>query len=285
MFITRNFKFTSARSISSYLTSFKRGYSSFNHEEVHKFSQLSQHWWDVNGPFKPLHAMNPARVSYISQMYSDLTKNYSYKNKKDLWNQSSESLSTAKIVDVGCGGGLLLGGNVLGIDASAENIHCAQEHAKDLLSGSEKPQLEYQNILAEDLVAKENQFDIVVSSEVIEHVNNYKLFLDSLTKLTRKNGLLVISTINRTILGKLLCVTLPEHILGMVPKGTHDFTKFIEPNEISSYLNRSGFKVVDISGLIYNPFANNWCVTPSNIGPFIDVTVQANYILAAVKVE
>ncbi|PVZ99086.1 hypothetical protein BB558_004912 [Smittium angustum] len=264
-----------------------KSYSSINQEEVLKFSENSQSWWDPKGPFMPLHSMNPSRVEYIRNIW----KNLKYKTLSDQdYNKNPAPFSGSKIVDVGCGGGLLseslsrLGGQVLGVDASPENIGIARAHM--LLDPSFVDgvfSLDYIESTAEKLVEEKKTFDLVTSVEVIEHVENYHEFLKSLADLTSPGGLLVMSTINRTILGRLLCVAIPEYLLNVVPRGTHDYEKFVKPEEISRVLEQVGLKVVDVTGIWYKPISNTWKLQHRNVGPFSDAGIQSNYLISAVK--
>ena len=239
--------------------------TTINKEEIQKFSKLSDEWWDVDGKFKPLHMFNPIRIEYITE---NIKKHY--KIKKD----SANFLKGLNILDIGCGGGLIsepmarLGANVTGIDASEKNVKIAKLH-------SEKNGLEinYINTSPEKL-NEQAKFDIILNLEIIEHVNDVNLYIKSCNKLLKKNGLMFTATLNRSFMSYIKAIIGAEYILRWLPIGTHDWNKFIKPEELEKLLNLEKFSTVDIKGLNFNPFLNKW--KKSN-------NLSVNYIISSVK--
>ncbi len=237
--------------------------TTINKEEIQKFSMLADEWWDVEGKFKPLHMFNPARIEYILNICSSY-----FKVNKNL------PLKNLKILDVGCGGGLIsepmcrLGAEVTGIDASLKNINVAKAHAhKNNLD------INYLNKLPEHMDQKEN-FDIILNLEVVEHVEDLNLYLKSCFDLLKKDGVMFTATINRTLSSYIKAIIGAEYILRWLPVGTHDWNKFLRPEELEKKLNDLGFSTKDISGLSFNPFLKNWKRTRD---------LSVNYIIAASK--
>ncbi|KAJ2144453.1 Hexaprenyldihydroxybenzoate methyltransferase, mitochondrial [Coemansia sp. RSA 564] len=250
--------------------------NSVSESEVSKFAQLSDSWWDPHGPFKYLHTMNVPRIQFIRSRILDLQRSL----------QSQGELSNLRAIDVGCGGGLAseslarLGMRVVGVDAAHENISMARVHQ---LRDPMLTNLEYKHTTAEQLVAQHEQFDIVVSLEVIEHVTHAFEFIKSLVRLTRPGGLIVVSTMNRTLVSWLVDVIVPEYVMGSVPRGTHDVAKFVPPEKLSEMFGACGAETVDVQGLVLDPLRNVCTLVPRDFGLLRNVGVQANYILAARK--
>jgi 2-polyprenyl-6-hydroxyphenyl methylase/3-demethylubiquinone-9 3-methyltransferase len=196
--------------------------TTINEEEIQKFSDLADEWWDVDGKFKPLHMFNPIRIEYI---LDEISKHLKINKDKNL-------LNNLEILDIGCGGGLIsepmarLGGNVTAIDASAKNIKIASLHSKE-----SDLNINYINKSPEQLNEKE-KFDIILNLEVVEHVDNLDLYLESCSKLLKKNGLMFTATINRTLTSYVKAIIGAEYILKWLPIGTHDWNKFIKPEEL-----------------------------------------------------
>ena len=223
--------------------------STINKEEIQKFSRLADEWWDVNGKFKPLHMFNPIRIKYITE---NIKKEY--RIPKDKFN----FLQGLNILDIGCGGGLIseplarLGANVTGIDASEKNINVAKLHSKK--SGLD---IKYLNISPEKLDAFE-KFDVILNLEIVEHVDNVNLYIQSCFKLLKKRGIMFTATLNRSFTSYIKAIIGAEYILRWLPIGTHDWNKFIKPEELEKLLVQEKFSTLDIKGLKYNPFLNKW---------------------------
>ena len=239
--------------------------STINKAEIQKFSRLADEWWDVNGKFKPLHMFNPIRIEYITEKIK-----IHYKLKKD----KSNYLEGLNILDIGCGGGLIsepmarLGASVTGIDASEKNINIAKLHSK-----KNGLKINYLNTSPENLEHIE-RFDIILNLEIVEHVNNVNLYIKSCYKLLRKNGLMFTATLNRSFISYIKAIIGAEYILRWLPIGTHDWNKFIKPEELEKFLSDEKFSTIDIKGLKFNPFLKKW--TESN-----DLSV--NYIISSLK--
>jgi 2-polyprenyl-6-hydroxyphenyl methylase/3-demethylubiquinone-9 3-methyltransferase len=239
--------------------------STINKDEINKFSKIADEWWDINGKFKPLHMFNPIRIEYIL----DIALNYFKidKNKKF-------PLKNLKILDIGCGGGLIsepmsrLGAKVTGIDASDKNIQVAKLHAKN-----NNLKINYLNTTPENL-DQHNEFDIILNLEVVEHVENLDLYLSSCFKLLKKNGIMFTATINRTLTSYVKAIVGAEYVLRWLPIGTHDWNKFIKPEELEKKLTDLNFSITDLSGLNYNPIFQEWKRTKD---------VSVNYIISAEK--
>ncbi|KAJ2476275.1 Hexaprenyldihydroxybenzoate methyltransferase, mitochondrial [Coemansia sp. RSA 2131] len=245
--------------------------------EVSKFARISDSWWDPRGPFKYLHTMNAPRIQFIRSRILDLQRSH---------NSRLSDLNKLRAVDVGCGGGLAseslarLGMHVVGVDAAEENISMAREHQqRDPMLVN----LEYRHATAEQLVEQREEFDVVVSLEVIEHVTSAFEFVRSLVRLARPGGLVVVSTMNRTVVSWLVDVVVPEYVMGSVPRGTHDVAKFVPPHELREMLDACGAETVDVQGLVLDPIRNVCNLVPRDFGLVRNVGVQANYILAARK--
>ena len=239
--------------------------TTINIEEIQKFSKLAEEWWDVNGKFKPLHMFNPIRIRYIT----DTIKNH-LNIKKDKVNY----LQGLSVLDIGCGGGLIsepisrLGAKVTGIDASEKNINVAKLHSKK--SGLN---INYINTPPENLEAEE-KFDIILNLEIVEHVDNVNLYINSCYKLLKKNGLMFTATINRSLISYIKAIIGAEYVLRWLPVGTHDWNKFIKPEELEDYLFKEKFSTLDITGLKFNPFINKWKTSKD---------LSVNYIITSLK--
>ena len=239
--------------------------TTINKEEIQKFSKLAEEWWDVNGKFKPLHMFNPIRIKYIT----DTIKNH-LNIKKDEVNY----LEGLSILDIGCGGGLIsepisrLGAKVTGIDASEKNINIAKLHSKK--SGLN---INYINTPPENLEADE-KFDIILNLEIVEHVDNVNLYINSCYRLLKKNGLMFTATINRSLTSYIKAIIGAEYVLRWLPVGTHDWNKFLKPEELEDYLLKEKFSTLDITGLKFNPFINKWKISKD---------LSVNYIITSLK--
>ena len=239
--------------------------TTINKEEIQKFSNLADEWWDVNGKFKPLHMFNPIRIEYI---LSEISKHFKIDGKK------KSILDNLKILDIGCGGGLIsepmarLGGNVTGIDASEKNIKIASLH-----SNKSNLKINYINSSPEQLIEKE-KYDIILNLEVVEHVDNLDLYLKSCSNLLKKNGLMFTATINRTLTSYIKAIVGAEYILRWLPIGTHDWNKFIKPKELQKKLIDKDFSKNDVKGLEFNPISRKWKKSDN---------LSVNYIISSIK--
>jgi 2-polyprenyl-6-hydroxyphenyl methylase/3-demethylubiquinone-9 3-methyltransferase len=239
--------------------------STINKDEINKFSKIADEWWDIDGKFKPLHMFNPIRIEYIL----DIASNY-YKIDKN----KKLPLKNLKILDIGCGGGLIsepmsrLGAEVTGIDASYKNIEVAKIHAK-----KNYLKINYLNTVPENL-DMQNKFDIILNLEVVEHVENLDLYLSSCFKSLKKNGIMFTATINRNLTSYIKAIVGAEYILKWLPIGTHDWNKFIKPEELEKKLTDLDFSITDSTGLDYNPIFREWKRTKN---------MSVNYIISAKK--
>ena len=223
--------------------------TTINKEEIQKFSRLAEEWWDVNGKFKPLHMFNPIRIEYIIE---------NIKNHFNIQKNKVNFLDGLKILDIGCGGGLIsepmarLGADVTGIDASEKNIKVAKLHSK-----KNGLQIKYINTSPENLNDFE-KFDIILNLEIVEHVDNVDLFIKSCYKLLKKNGIMFTATLNRSFTSYIKAIIGAEYLLRWLPIGTHDWNKFIKPEELEKILYQQKFSTIDIKGLQFNPLTNKW---------------------------
>lgn len=240
--------------------------STIDADEVARFSAMADEWWDPTGKFKPLHKFNPIRLGYIRDK---LCEHFSRDPR------SLTPLDGLTLLDVGCGGGLIseplarMGATVTGIDASEQNIGTARAHAER--SGVA---VDYRSTTAEDLTAAGEAFDIVLSLEVVEHVADVDLFLDSCTALVRDGGAMTLATLNRTPKAFMFGIVGAEYVMRWLPRGTHDWKKFVRPSELARGLRRNRIDVTDVSGLSFNPLTDEWRVSND---------VSVNYILFGTK--
>ena len=239
--------------------------STINKEEIQKFSKLADEWWDVNGKFKPLHMFNPIRIEYMKEK---IIQHFKIKEEKE------NIFNGLNILDIGCGGGLIsepftrLGGEVTGIDASDKNIKIARTH-------SEKNNLKinYINKSPEQL-ENTKKFDVILNLEIVEHVENVGLYIKSCSNLLKKNGIMFTATLNRSLMSYLKAIVGAEYILRWLPIGTHDWNKFLKPEELEKLLLNEKFYTLDIKGLEFNPLFNKWKKTNN---------LSVNYIICSSK--
>lgn len=235
--------------------------------EVAKFEAMAAEWWDPNGKFKPLHQMNPCRLDYI-------TTQIAAEFGRDL--RQPRPFAGLRLLDIGCGGGLLsepmarLGATVVGADAAARNIPVAQLHAEQ--SGLT---IDYRNVAAEDLAAAGEQFDVVLNMEVIEHVSDPLAYLTACQHLLKPGGLMICSTLNRNPKSFMMAIVGAEWVMRWLPKGTHDWAKFITPEELYDLITRAGLDPVDRKGMVFNPLGWSWSLS--------DRDLSCNYVTASVK--
>ena len=235
--------------------------------EVDKFEAMAAEWWDTDGKFKPLHMLNPTRLDYIvdqiaAEFARDITTDKPFKG--------------LKILDIGCGGGLLsepmarLGADVVGADAAERNIPVAQIHAQQ--SGLE---IDYRHTSAEKITESGDTFDVILNMEVIEHVADPLGFLTACRQLLKPNGLMICSTINRNPKSYLMAIIGAEHIMRWLPKGTHDWSKFITPDELFDLIKNSGLNPVDRKGFVFNPLKWDWSNSNNDL--------SVNYVTASIN--
>jgi len=219
-------------------------------EEVARFAKLGGEWWDPHGPFKPLHRINPVRLTYLRDQ---LCAHFGRDPKQ------GKSLEGLSLLDIGCGGGLVceplarLGAKVTGIDPGAESIDAAKAHA-----AAGGLAIDYQAATAEELAARGQSYDAVLLLEVVEHVPDVPALLKAIAPLVRPGGLMILSTLNRTLKAYALAIVGAEYILRWLPIGTHQWERFVTPGELRSALAGAGLMLTDTTGMIYDPFADEW---------------------------
>lgn len=221
--------------------------------EVEKFTAMAESWWDPAGKFRPLHRLNPVRVSYIRDKSS---AHFGANPEKP------QPLHGLDLIDIGCGGGLLsepmarLGATVTGVDATPRNVEVARLHAEQ--TGT---RITYLNCAAEDLVAQGRQFDIVLAMEIIEHVADVDAFLGACSKLLKPHGLLFLATMSRTVKSYAMAIVGAEYVLKWLPKGTHDWNRFIRPSEMARGLRHHGLAITELTGVSYSPLKDSFSLS------------------------
>ncbi len=224
--------------------------STIDADEVAKFSAIAAEWWDPDGKFRPLHKFNPVRLAYIREKICQ----HFDRGQNDL--RPFEGL---RLLDIGCGGGLLcepmtrLGADVLGADASQRNIHTASVHATEM-----DLDIDYRCVTSEELAQQGETFDIVLNMEVVEHVADVDLFVTSCASMVRPGGVMIMATLNRTLKAFALAIVGAEYVLGWLPKGTHQWEKFVTPEELATAVTSAGLEIAERKGVVYNPFADAW---------------------------
>ena len=228
--------------------------STINKREIDKFSKMADEWWNPEGKFKPLHNFNPIRIQYIKE---NLISHFKIKKKKI-------PLKNIKILDIGCGGGLLsepmsrLGAKVTGIDASEKNIKIANAHLK-----KSKLKINYICSSPEKLKTKE-RFDVILNMEIVEHVEDVELFIRKSSELLKKNGLMFVATLNKTLKSYVFAIVGAEYILRWLPIGTHEWEKFIEPYKLIEYGKKNSLKLNKINGIKFDLLNNKWSISEDN---------------------
>lgn len=237
--------------------------------EVAKFQAMAAEWWDPNGKFKPLHMLNPCRLDYItSQIAAEFDRDLA----------GPLPFKGLRILDIGCGGGLLsepmarLGAEVVGADAAERNIPVAQVHAEE-----QGLTIDYRHTTAEAMVAEGERFDAVLNMEVVEHVSDPLAYLTACHDLLMPGGLMTCSTINRNPKSFMMAIVGAEHVMRWLPKGTHEWSKFITPDELYDLLRKSGLDPVDRKGFVFNPVAWSWRLS--------DRDLSVNYVTTSVRPE
>ena len=228
--------------------------STINKTEINKFNKLAAEWWNPEGSFKPLHKFNPIRIKYIKD---NIIQHFNIKSK-------NMPLKNINILDIGCGGGLIsvpmkkLGANVVGIDASLKNINIAKTHSK-------KNNLKIKYICSSPEKLKINKkFDVLLMLEIVEHVDDINLFVKKSSKFLKKNGLMFIATLNKTLKSYIFAIVGAEYILNWLPIGTHDWEKFVRPEDLISIAKNYKLNLKDLSGLNFNPLIDRWNLTSDN---------------------
>jgi 2-polyprenyl-6-hydroxyphenyl methylase/3-demethylubiquinone-9 3-methyltransferase len=238
--------------------------STLDQSEIERFAALAGEWWDPNGKFRPLHQLNPTRLTYIRDRLCE----HFGRDRKAL-----DSLRDLAVLDVGCGGGLLceplarLGAQVTGLDPAQATIAAAQRHAS-----SQNLDIRYRAARVEDLAAEPDRFDAVLVMEVVEHVPDVPAFLKTCAGLLKPAGQMILSTINRTLKSYMLAIVGAEYVLRWLPVGTHQWDRFVTPAELAAALEPSGLAIEDTTGMIYSPLADEWRLSGD---------VDVNYLAAA----
>jgi 2-polyprenyl-6-hydroxyphenyl methylase/3-demethylubiquinone-9 3-methyltransferase len=238
--------------------------NSINKKEIEKFSKIAKEWWNPNGKFKPLHNFNPIRIKYIKE---NIIKDFNIKS-------SDRPFKNIDLLDIGCGGGLLsepmcrLGANVVGIDASKKNIEIAKFHAK-----KNRLKINYKTTSPEKLKTKK-KFDVILNMEIIEHVEDVDFFIKESSKLLKKNGLMFIATLNKTLKSYVFAIIGAEYILKWLPIGTHDWEKFIKPDDLVNISKKNNLILKKLDGMEFNLLRNSWKVSND---------VSVNYIVKLIK--
>ena len=238
--------------------------NTINKKEIEKFSKIAEEWWNPDGKFKPLHKFNPIRITYIK---NNIISSFKQENKK-------KPLEGTRILDIGCGGGLLsepmcrLGANVTGIDASQKNINIAKLHAK-----KGKLNINYICTSPEKMNTKK-KFDVILNMEIIEHVEDVNFFIESCTALLKKNGIMFVATLNKTLKSYIFAIVGAEYIMRWLPIGTHEWEKFVKPNELINITKQKGLKLKKLDGMKYNLLTDKWMLSTDK---------SINYIAQFVK--
>ena len=233
--------------------------------EIEKFSKLAKDWWNPNGKFKPLHVFNPVRLGFIKEKVIS-----HFKIKPNI----EEPLKDIRILDIGCGGGLLceplkrLGATITGIDASLKNIEVAKLHAKEM-----QLDIKYIHSSPENLNLQ-NEFDVILNMEVVEHVSNINLFIKNCSKFIKKNGIMFVATINKNLRSYIFAVLGAEYILRWLPIGTHDWNKFLTPQELEIIASKNNFFPDEVIGMKFNLLSKKW---------FVSSDPSVNYISTFLK--
>lgn len=234
---------------------------SIDQQEVEKFAKIAEEWWDEEGSFKPLHQLNPVRIGYI----------------RDMIKKFHGGLKGTSVLDVGCGGGLIsipvanMGAEVLGIDVTEENVKIAYSYK---VQHEIESNVKFQYISIEQLALQKRQFEVVLVLEVVEHVANLASFVANAMKVLKPGGVVVFSTLNKTLKSYLMAIMGAEYILRWLPNGTHEWSKFVKPAELINIIEQNDGHILNISGVVYNFLRNQWMISNN---------IDVNYMLAARK--
>jgi 2-polyprenyl-6-hydroxyphenyl methylase / 3-demethylubiquinone-9 3-methyltransferase len=238
--------------------------NSINKKEIEKFSNIAEEWWNPNGKFKPLHNFNPIRIKYIKD---NIIQDFNIKS-------SNKPLKNIKILDIGCGGGLLsepmcrLGASVMGIDASKKNIEIASFHAK-----KSKLKIDYK-VASPETLKTAVKFDVILNMEIVEHVEDIDFFIKESSKLLKKNGTMFIATLNKTLKSYLFAIVGAEYILKWLPIGTHEWEKFIKPDHLINITKKNNLILRRLDGMKFNILNNDWKISKDT---------SVNYIIKLIK--
>ena len=238
--------------------------NSINKKEIEKFSRIAEEWWNPNGKFKPLHNFNPIRIKYIKD---NIIKDFNIKF-------SDKPLKNIKILDIGCGGGLLsepmcrLGASVVGIDASKKNIEVAKFHAK-----KNKLKIDYK-VASPETLKTQVKFDIILNMEIVEHVDDISFFIKESSKLLKKNGLMFVATLNKTLKSYAFAIIGAEYILKWLPIGTHDWEKFVKPDDLIKISKQNNLRFKKLDGMKFNILDESWKISDDT---------SVNYIVKLIK--
>lgn len=236
--------------------------------EIEKFRRMAEEWWDPRGKFRPLHRFNPVRLGFLKER---LCRHFARDPKAD------RPLTGLRLLDIGAGGGLVaepltrLGAEVVGIDATARNVEVARIHAAE--SGLA---IDYRHAAAEDLAEAGESFDAVLALEIVEHVASLDAFVAASARMVRPGGLMVVATLNRTMKAFALAIVGAEYVLRWLPRGTHDWKRFVRPSELEAAMRASGLTLTETIGVAFNPILDRW-----SLGSDLDV----NYLAVATKIQ
>ena len=240
-----------------------------NKIELDKFQAMAEEWWDPLGKFKPLHMLNPTRLNYIvDQICVEFGRD----------NRNVEPFTGLRILDIGCGGGLLsepmyrLGADVVGVDAVEKNIKVAKIHSEE--NGLK---IDYRVGTTSSLLESAEKFDVILNMEVIEHVNEPSVYAKECFDLLKQNGIMVCSTINRNLKSYVLLIIGAEYVLRWLPRGTHDWKKFITPQELEEIFSSVAFKCIDKKGFVFNPVSWDWSTSSKDL--------SANYVMTCKRIH
>ncbi len=248
------------------MASRRAGASSVDTAEVERFSRHAADWWDARGPMAALHKLNPVRLAYIRDQAA---ARFSRDARK------LDCLKGLRVLDIGCGGGILseplarLGADMVGADPAKENVEAARAHAEE-----QGVAVDYRATTAEELAEAGERFDVVLAMEVVEHVADVEGFVSTCASMIRPGGLLIAATLNRTLKSFALAIVGAEYVLRWLPRGTHQWDRFVTPRELESAVENTGLRVIGERGVVYNPFADRWQLSSD---------MDVNYMLAAAR--
>jgi len=234
--------------------------------QVARFASMADEWWNPQGRFKTLHQLNPVRLRFICDR---IARHFGRNPEKHL------PLAGLRVLDIGCGGGLLseplafLGADVVGIDATAKLVHVARVHA-----AANCVDVDYRHVLAEDIAEAGERFDVIVNTEVIEHVANVDRFVESCCRLMKPGAIMIVATLNRTLRSLLFAKIAGEYVLRLLPRGTHDWNRFIRPQELTAKLKCLGVETTELLGVGYNPLSQRFRITANTSVNYMAVAVR-----------